>query len=150
MQEKETKLRESEKSVMETQTYEYRLNLSYRNPIEAEAIRMIQDRNRLDYPTIKIFLLKGILHYKENAEAGLHTGQSSFGISEIKQYLGKLEQEITRLQKEMADIKGSHDQESQEEMPAPVAAEANKISDDQIDLIGFDESFTDNLLSEME
>jgi len=150
MQEKETELKESEKSVMRTQTYEYRLSLSYRNPIEAEAIRMIQNRNRLDYPTIKLFLLKGILHYEENKGTGMHTEQSASGILEIKQYLSGLEQEIKKLQKEMADIKERHNPKLQEEPSASATGGLDNTSDDQMDLLGFDESFTDNLLSEME
>lgn len=150
MQEKEIDRKETDASSTKSQIYEYRLSLSYGNPIEAEAIRLIRNRDRLDYPTIKLFLLKRILQFQEDLGTGEQTKPGKSGMSDFQKYLDELAREIKSLQKEMADIKENHSQALQEEEPQSSVSAAEETTDDDMDLLGIDDNYADNLLSDME
>lgn len=143
MQEKEIKTDDAENE--DSPMYDYLLRLSYENPMEAQAIDLIQNRDKLDYPTVKSFLLKRILRFRETESAGDY---------EIQDTLAKLAREIKSLQKEIADIKGNHSQALQEkeqgEEPQPLSGAAEETSDDTMDLLGIDDSFADSLLGDLE
>lgn len=148
MQEKEIKTDAAENE--DSPMYDYLLRLSHENPIEAQAIELIQNRDKLDYPTVKSFLLKRILRPKEKGNQETKIKPGGTGNDEIQNMLKKLAGEIESLRKEIEDIRGSQNQALQEEEHPSSISVPEETSDDAMDLSEFDDSFADNLLSEME
>ncbi|MDE6903516.1 MAG: hypothetical protein K2P76_00970 [Lachnospiraceae bacterium] len=136
MQEKETKTGGA------GEYYNYQLRLSPDNPLEAQAIHLILERDKLDYPTVKSLLLKKILKSQE----GMGASAESF----IQQHIAGLIEEVQTLRKELDELKRGQSQ-AQEELPE-IPAETETLQeepDGQMDLSGFD-AIADNLLSDME
>lgn len=148
MQEKEIKTDAAENE--DSPMYDYLLRLSHENPIEAQAIDLIQNRDKLDYPTVKSFLLKRILRFRETESMEMKMKPDGARDDKIQSVLEKLSKDIESLQKEMADIKESNSQALQEEEPQSSVSAAEETSDDDMDLLGIDDNFADNLLSDME
>lgn len=133
MQEKETK------SGGTGEYYNYQLRLSPDNPLEAQAIHLILERDKLDYPTVKSLLLKKILKSQE-------------GMGDSVELAGLIK-EVQTLRKELDELKRGQSQ-AQEELPEiPAESEESKTlqeePSDHMDLSGFDD-IADNLLSGME
>lgn len=136
MQEKETKTGETGKY------YNYQLKLSPGNPLEAQAIHLILERDKLDYPTVKSLLLKKILKSQE----GMGVSTESF----IQQHIAGLIEEVQTLRKELDEIKKGQSQTQGE--PSGIPAETETLQEetsDQMDLSGFDD-IAEDLLSGME
>lgn len=125
--------------------YEYRLSLSYENPIEAQAIRLIRERDRLEYPTIKLYLLKKLLGTGRGTEGLEFTG-------ERMQTLKELADEINKLKKEVEEIKNCKNTMQMKEipsMPEGVLSSQEEVAGGQMDLSEFDD-IAEDLLSSME
>ena len=126
--------------------YEYRFSLSYENPIEAEAIRLIRERDRLEYPTIKLYLLKKMLRPKK------WEGQDTEGTGYMEAEIQELTNEIKNLKKEIEEIKGIKNPVQTKDTPAMQKSVLNSPEEepsDHMNLSGFDD-IADNLLSGME
>ncbi len=79
--------------------YQYVLKLSFENPVENKLIQAIRERDRLEYPSVKLFILKKILQ-----STGITLADSQ-RIKELEQDQQQLKELVGQLIQEVEDIK---------------------------------------------
>lgn len=98
--------------------YQYVLKLSAENPVENKLIQAIRERDRLDYPSVKLFILKKILQ-----SDGVTLAESQ-RIKNLEQDQQQLKELVGQLIQEVEDLKPA-------KSAAVAAKEQSQVSEQQ-------------------
>ncbi len=121
--------------------YQYVLKLSAENPVENKLIQAIRERDRLDYPSVKLFILKKIL---QSDGVTLADSQRIKNLEQnqqqLKELVGQLIQEVENLKpakstdvaaKEQSQVSEQQTKDQPEELEEPKESyTVNDLDDD--------------------
>lgn len=125
--------------------YQYPLKLSEQNPVENELLQAIRERDRLEYPSVKLFILKKILR---NDGSSLAESQR---IKELEQGQQQIKEQIGQLIREVEDLKqGKHmtdeSQGREKVFSQQIKEQAAEKSEASYEINGLDDDFAADFL----